>query len=102
MLASGNSDKAKAVTKKKRKITRYIQTIQMTGDEKMTNNIFLIQMICNQTGEVIETLDEQFETEEDALNAAEELTEDFAVSCESLGFSDSLSGKIGFIAQEAI
>ena len=102
MLASGNSDKAKAVTKKKRKITRYIQTIQMTGDEKMTNNIFLIQMICNQTGEVIETLDEQFETEEEALNAAEELTEDFAVSCESLGFSDSLSGKIGFIAQEAI
>lgn len=101
MLASGNSSKAKAEPKKW-KIIRYIQTIQMTGDEKMTNNIFLIQMICNQTGEVIETLDEQFETEEDALNAAEELTEDFAVSCESLGFSDSLSGKIGFIAQEAI
>lgn len=68
----------------------------------MTNNIYLIQMICNQTGEVIETLDEQYETEEEALNAAEALSEDFAVSCETLGFSDSLSGKIGFVAQEAV
>lgn len=67
----------------------------------MTNNIYLVQMICEPTGEVIETLDEQFETEEEALNAVEELAEDFAVSCESMGFSDSLSDKIGFIAQEA-
>ena len=68
----------------------------------MTNNIFLIQMICEPTGEVIETLDEQFETEEEALNAAEELAEDFAVSCESLGLSESLCGKISFVAQQAI
>lgn len=65
----------------------------------MKDNIYLIQMICTKTGEVIETLDGQFETEEDALNAVEELEEDFAVSCESLGFSDSLFGKVGFRAE---
>lgn len=68
----------------------------------MKDNVFLIQMICNQTGEVIETLDEQFENEEDALNAAEELEEDFAVSCETLGFSDSLFGRVGFRAEAVV
>lgn len=68
----------------------------------MKDNVFLIQMICNQTGEIIETLDEQFENEEEALNVAEALEEDFAVSCESLGYSDSLFGRVGFRAEAAI
>ncbi|MGN1194115.1 MAG: hypothetical protein ACI4SB_01380 [Acutalibacteraceae bacterium] len=68
----------------------------------MKDNIFLIQMICNQTGEVIETLDERYETEEEALNFAEELSEDFAVSCEDLGLSDKLYGKVSFKAEAAV
>ena len=68
----------------------------------MTNNIYLIQMICNQNGEVIETLEEQYETEEEALNFAEALSEDFAVSCEDLGLSDRFYGKVGFKAEPAI
>lgn len=68
----------------------------------MKNNIFLIQMVCNQTGEVIETLDERYETEEEALNFAEALTEDFAVSCEDLGLTDRFYGKVGFKAEMAV
>ena len=68
----------------------------------MKDTIYLIQMICNQTGEVIETLEEQYETEEEALNFAEALSEDFAVSCEDLGLSDRFYGKVGFKAEPAI
>ena len=68
----------------------------------MKDNTYLIQMICNQTGEIIETLDGRYETEEEALNFAEALSEDFAVSCEDLGLSDRFYGKVGFKAEPAI
>ena len=68
----------------------------------MKDNTYLIQMICNQNGEVIETLEEQYETEEEALNFAEALSEYFAVSCEDLGLSDRFYGKVGFKAEPAI